>query len=187
MTICDIAANAIRNATLYKEVKDRVATLSSLYDAGLALNSVLEPHALLEVLFKIAMDELHAERIVFFRQIPGNSYFKAELCLGFEEDLQAVIYKAQYPVDNIQTPIGWVQAYGLPLKILNTSGDIGVSIGDPKVRSVLWMPINHGNNLRGILGVMSTAVNAFDQKPGAAVGAFFQPGCRSVGERQFVI
>src|SRR5581483_4396426 len=45
------AASALHNARLLDETRRRATQLGLLYDAGLALNSVLEPHAQIEFLF----------------------------------------------------------------------------------------------------------------------------------------
>jgi PAS domain S-box-containing protein len=159
--ISDISANAIRNAALYKETEERASTLASLYDAGLAINRVLESHAQLEILSKIAMEELHADRMVFLRYNPGYSCFKAELCLGFDKELQASISQRYYPENETQTPFDWVRVNELPLYNPNASGDPGFTLGDANVKSVLLAPVKHGQNIRGILGVMSTNTDGF--------------------------
>lgn len=162
ITLSDISANAIRNAELYKQVEDKVATLASLYDAGLALNGLLEPHAQLEFLLDIAKKELHAERMIFLKYIPAESCYVADSCLGFQEELQTAIYQNRYPPDGGQDSSSWLKTDNLPLNIPDIAGNFIFSLGDVEAHSVFWVPVQHGNNILGILGAMSSKINAFD-------------------------
>jgi PAS domain S-box-containing protein len=162
ITLSDISANAIRNADLFKQVEDKVATLASLYDAGLALNSLLEPHEQLEFLLNIALDELKAERMVFLRYLPVDACYVADLCLGFQEEVKASIYRSRYPSGDVQQSPGWIKTNELPLYNPDIASNLVLSLGDSEVHSVLWVSVHHGDNIRGILGAMSSKTNAFN-------------------------
>ncbi|MDR3576071.1 MAG: GAF domain-containing protein [Anaerolineaceae bacterium] len=162
ITLSDISASAFRNATLFKQVEDKVATLASLYDAGLALNSLLKPHEQLEFLLHIALDEIKAERMVFLRYVPADSYFVADLCLGFHEELIATIYQNRFPSSDGLDSVNWINTNELPFYNPDIAGNKNFSLGDIEMHSVLWVPVKHGNNILGILGAMSSKINAFN-------------------------
>jgi hypothetical protein len=65
-------ASAVRNARLIIETRTRAEQLEMLYDAGLALNSVLEPGAQLKILFEKAMRALRADRAEYFSYDPAT-------------------------------------------------------------------------------------------------------------------
>jgi PAS domain S-box-containing protein len=160
-TVSDICASAIWNVTLYRQVEDRVTTLVSLYDAGLALNNVIDLNEKFVFFLKIVMDEFHVERIAFLRFYPGKSEFKVEQTRGFSEGLQAAIGQSVFPVGREDSPVGWVYANEMPLNYPDTLGDVALCLGDPAVRSVLWAPVKHGDHFHGILCIMRTTANAF--------------------------
>jgi hypothetical protein len=76
------AASAVHNAGLLQETRNRAEQLALLYDAGLALNSVLEPGAQLNFLFNIAIKALHADRAEFFRHYPASGQVRFEIGVG---------------------------------------------------------------------------------------------------------
>ncbi len=162
ITLSDISANAIRNAALYQQVEDKVGTLASLYDAGLALNSLLEPQEQLEYLLRIAMNELNAERMVFLKYVPVDACYVADLCLGFQENVQASIYQSIYPLSDVQQSAPWIKNNELPINNPDIADNLALSLGDPEIHSVLWVPVQRGDNIRGILGAMSSKTNAFN-------------------------
>lgn len=159
----DISASAIQNAVLYKQVEDQVTTLTALYEAGLALNSVLEPHAQLGVLAKTAMRDLQAERMVFVQYIPEDDCFRTELCLGFSPDLENAIYRACYPSDASASPMHLVFNRQTPLYITTADPDPDNALGDTEVRSILWVPVKFRKKTQGVLGVMSSQTAAFNE------------------------
>ena len=161
-TISDFSANIIQNAQLYKQIQDRASTLASLYDASLAINSVLEPQAQLEFLSNIIMDEYQTDRVVYLVYKPEQGCFKTKICLGFPEELQKQIYQTFYPADESLFPIDWIRVNELPLYKPDLAFQAGFSLGDSIVQSALWAPVKHGKNLLGILGVMSSKPYAFN-------------------------
>ena len=154
-----------RNITQSKEAEQQLqnwaSTLASLYDAGLALNSVLNPQALFTFLSKIILDEFNADRTVFLRYIPMESRYTAEHCLGFSEEYQEFIDQTRFPADETQFPVDWVRVNELPLNKPNSIDNSAFALGDPEIHSTLWAPVKHGQNILGILGIMSTKSQAF--------------------------
>ena len=154
-----------RNITARKEaeqqLQDRASTMASLYDAGLALNSVLDSKAQFAFLSKIILDEFSADRVAFLHYLPVESCYSAEHFLGFSEDLQESIDQAHFPADETQFPVDWVRVHEQPLYKPNSIDNPAFALGDPEIHSTLWAPVKHGQNIRGILGVMSTKPQAF--------------------------
>lgn len=161
-TLSDFSANIIQNAQLYKQVQNRASTLASLYDASLAINSVLEPDAKLEFLSNIIMDEYQTDRLVYLVYKPEQGCFKTKICLGFQEELQKYIYQTNFAANEELFPIDWVRLNELPLYKPELNNNTELSLGDQSVQSALWAPVKHGKTFFGILGVMSTKPFAFN-------------------------
>ena len=101
--LANAAAGAIHNADLYNTAKTNADQLAMLYDAGLALNSMLEPKKLLSFLLQIAQQALSCERIAF---------------LHVNENTGTVLYEV---------------GHGLPQKLVEQLSRIEISMikGDP--------------------------------------------------------
>ena len=150
-------AGAVHNARLWQETQRRAEELALLYDAGLALNSILEPRAQLEYLLTIARRALRADRVTFFRYSPAHATLEPELCIGFDAETQARWYAA-----GGEMPIAReVAAQRLPCSVSDLTADPRYIEIDSTLRSGLWMPIEHEQRLLGVLGVLSTRPNAF--------------------------
>lgn len=153
------AAAFVHNARLYQEMEKRAVQLSLLYDAGLTLNSVLEPARQLDFLTRIAMRTVHAERAVFFRYLETTHELKLELITGVEDSGYA--YRRQVALDE---PIGveaWVARERLPVTLNNARADPRFAPTAEGVQSGIWVPVEHDNRLLGVLAVASTKLNAF--------------------------
>jgi putative nucleotidyltransferase with HDIG domain len=154
------AAGAVHNTRLLHETHTRAEQLALLYDAGLALNSILEPQTQLEYLLKIARRALKADCVSFFRYDAGRAAVIPELCIGFDAEGAARWHRLQMRADDETIP-GWIATHRLPVNLADVSGDPRYIAVDPKLRSGLWMPIEREQRLLGILGMLSARVNAF--------------------------
>ncbi len=154
-------AGAAHNARLLQEARSRAEQLGLLYDAGLALNSVLDSHAQLEFLLKIAMRALNAERAEFFRYDASLDQLSFELNIGYGDAHSAeAAARLRFSAADEQL-VAWVARQRTPLNVGDVQADSRWILIDPEIRSGLWAPIQHENQLRGILGVLSTRLNAF--------------------------
>lgn len=156
-----LAASAVQNARLFQETRTRAEQLALLYDAGLALNSVLEPHAQLEFLFKIMMQALHADRAEFLRYMPETNSLQIELAIGFSPAVQTDLHKLDLPLTNTNGVVTWVASQRIPLYLPDVHDEPRWILIDPQVASGLWVPVENGKNLLGVLAVLSTQRNAF--------------------------
>ncbi|MBI5650857.1 MAG: GAF domain-containing protein [Chloroflexi bacterium] len=154
-------ASAVRNAHLFQETRARAEQLALLYDAGLALNSVLEPRAQLEFLFKIAMQALHAERAEFFRYDSTREQFIYETALGFPDLVQRTLEQWSPTLTLENGMLSWVGRNRVPLYAPDVIADPRWVAIDPAIRAGVWVPVETDKHLLGVLAVFSTRVNAF--------------------------
>jgi len=156
------AASAVHNARLLQETNARAEQLSLLYDAGLALNSVLDPHEQLEFLFKIATKALNAERAEFFRYDAALNQLSAEVSLGYtDEKTRQAVSQLHFPLNAKTGMVSWVARHRVPLNVADVQAAPEWIVVDPELKSGLWVPVQHEDELLGVLGVLSTRVNAF--------------------------
>jgi GAF domain-containing protein len=159
--IAQQCVNAVENARLLQETSRRAEQLTLLYDAGLALNSILEPRAQLGYLFKIAMRALQADRAAFFRYAAARNPVQLEICVGYTAETEAALREVCARSTDPRSIIGWVIVHRLPLNLPDVSADPRYVVIDPQVQSGLWMPVEHEHQLLGVFGVLSTRQNAF--------------------------
>ena len=91
-----LAAGAVHNAVLLTETQKRAEQLGTLYDAGLALNSVLDQQAQLKFLLKLATRALSTECSSFFRFDAAHDDMRFEVGIGYsaetEKGLHALVF-----------------------------------------------------------------------------------------------
>lgn len=157
MLFASQAAGAVHNTRVWQETQRRAEQLALLYDAGLALNSILEPRAQLEYLLKIACRTLRADRVTFLRYNPARDQLEPELCIGYDAETAA-----RWQQLGAELPLAqWIAVQRLPLNLPDLSADSRYVPIDPSLRSGLWMPIEREQRLLGVLGVLSTRPHAF--------------------------
>ena len=155
------AAAAVSNARLLAETRTRAQQLGLLYDAGLALNGVLEPHDQLAFLFGIATKALHADRAEFFKVDAQRRALTFELGVGYSEEIEGRMRGVTFPVEETPEFNGWVYRNRTPLNISDVLADPRYVQLDPDIRSGLWVPVEHEDRVGGVLSVLSTRSNAF--------------------------
>lgn len=156
------AAGAVHSARLLEQTQQRANLLASVYDAGLALNSVLEPRAQLEFLFKIAIRALHAERAEFFHYEPASNELRFELGIGHPPETLARLTGLVLQGEDEDDIAGWVSKYRVPLSVPDVSIDSrwhGHS--DAGIHAGIWVAVEHEDKLLGVLGVLSERLHAF--------------------------
>lgn len=155
------AASAIRNANLLEEANRRAAQMALLYDAGLALNSALEPGAQFDFLYKIAIDVLKADRASFFHNDPANKILRFELGIGYQPEILEELNKLTFSTTEETSLNGWVAVNRLPLNIPDLDSDLRYRRIDPIQKSGLFVPVIRKNDLLGVLSVFSAKPDAF--------------------------
>ncbi len=156
------AASAVYNARLLDETRARAEQLALLYDAGLTLNSVLDPRVQLEFLLKIATRALNAERAEFFRFDASANQLRLEMNVGYaDENVKQSVSRLCFSTEDERGIVNWVAEQRLPLRLGDVQADPRWIVVDPDIRSGIWAPVQHESQLRGVLGVLSTRLNAF--------------------------
>ena len=155
------AASAVHSAHLLHQTSARAEQLALLYDAGLALNSVLEPRAQLEFLFGLAMKTLRADHAEFFRYNAEHMELRFELGVGYREGTLAAVHELVFALGAERGVIGQVAQGRTPLNLPDVFADPRWIVVDPEIKSGLWVPVEHEGQLLGVLSVLSGHVDAF--------------------------
>lgn len=154
------AAGAVRNAGLLDKTRARAEQLALLYDAGLTLNRTLEPRLQLELLCTIATKALHADNTSFFLYDAARNDLHLEFGVGLVYENE-VLRDARFPLGAERGLIGWVAQNRAPLNLSDVTADPRWIVTDPAIRSALWVPVLHDEQLLGVLSASSAHVNAF--------------------------
>lgn len=156
------AASAIHTTHLWEETTHRAEQLALLYDAGLTLNNVLEPRTQLEFLSKIAMRVLNAERAAFFRHDADSGTLDFEFGLGGGAEFSAQMQRTSCRAGDESHFAGWVSERRVPLNLRDLREDARWQDMDPQIRSGLWVPVEHGGALLGVLAVFAAPPYSFN-------------------------
>ena len=158
--LCGSAAIALENARLLAEARRRAGQLTRLYDAGLVLNRTLDPREQLEALSRIAMQALRADNSGFFRYDAARNEVYYEFGVGRGADLD-VARDLRVQVGTERGLVGWIAQNRAPFYLPDVTADPRWIVTDPEIRSAFWVPVQHEDQLLGLLSVSSTRVNAF--------------------------
>jgi PAS domain S-box-containing protein len=146
------------------ELGQRYAELSLLYDAGLALNRELDPRQQLETLFKIAMQALQADGAEFFHHDAATGVLRLEIGVGHYERLQDPASSLDFSIIDERGLVGWVGKNRVPFNSPDVLSDPRWVVIDSEIRSALWVPVESEGQLLGVIGVLGTRLNAFDEQ-----------------------
>ncbi len=167
------AASAVHNARLFEQTKTRAEQLGLLYDAGLTLNRMLDPHAVVNFLMTIAAKTVKAERVDFFRFDPDSQTLYFESGSGYMHD-QAIsrLGTSPMPLGSDRGLVGRVAADRVPLYLPDVHADPRWIAFDPNIRSALLAPVVREDELRGVVTVSSTREDAFSPSDQRLVSLF---------------
>ncbi len=154
-------ASAVRNARLLQEARARAEQLALLYDAGLVLNSVLEPRTQLEFLAKLAAQVVHADRASFFRYDAVAREMRLEVSIGYAPESAARLQAANQRMSDPSNIVGWIAENRVPANLPNVTADPRYVAVDSELRAGLWLPVEHEQQLLGVFGVLSKRPAAF--------------------------
>ena len=158
--LANAAAGAIHNADLYNTAKTNADQLAMLYDAGLALNSMLEPKKLLSFLLQIAQQALACERIAFLRINEETGSVLYEVGHGLPQKLVEQLTGIEIPVIK-GDPIDQLMQSHLPVKYSNKDVDLNSDIIDPNQKSYLLVPVTHDGTIIGIIAASDHSEDKF--------------------------
>ena len=157
------AIQAIGTAQVIEAANERAAKLALLYDAGLALNSLLKPRDQLQFLFKVALETLQTDRAEFYRFDPKQKTVTFELGVGYTPEILHKMRRVTHSMDD-EWPVAWVIQNQVPTNISDVSQNDHTKHLDPSVRSGLWVPVERHRQTKGVLGIFSTSLNAFTKE-----------------------
>ncbi len=155
------AAGAVHNARLLEETTERAQQLGLLYDAGLTLNRTLKPRVQLEYFCTIAAKALRADNTCFFRYDAARNDLGLEFGVGLAQEESDVLRDARFPLGAERGLIGWVAQRRVPLNLSDVTTEPRWIASDPAIRSALWVPVLHDDQLLGVLSASNTRLNAF--------------------------
>lgn len=157
----DLAAAALNNAELLRQAERRAQQLSLLYDAGLTLNRVLNSRIQLEFLFQIARRTLRSDQMAFYRYLPERDALCFELGIGMSDQIRAQLEAREFSVARAEGLAGWVAQQRLPALVSDVTNDARWLALQTQARAALAAPVEHENELRGVLLAMSYHTDAF--------------------------
>ncbi|CAG0940175.1 Cyclic di-GMP phosphodiesterase response regulator RpfG [Anaerolineae bacterium] len=143
-----------------EEIRLRAQQLELLYDAGLTLNQTLEPHAQLELLCQIATKALHSDNVTFFRYDAARNDLGFEFGVGLDQEL-GVLREKRFPLGAERGLIGWVAQRRISHHLSDVTADPRWIVTDQVIRSALWVPVLHDEQLLGVLSASSPRLSAF--------------------------
>ncbi len=157
--LANAAASAIYNTKLYQEVQTNADQLSMLYDAGLALNSLLEPKKQLSFLLKIAQQALHCERIAFLQYSTDTDKMTYETGHGLPADFADKLIGQEFSTKG--TLISKVLSDRLPIMYSDNELDPNSSLVDPSQKSYLLVPVVNDGKIIGIIAASDSHEEKF--------------------------
>ena len=158
----ELAAAALSNAELLRQTERRANQLALLYDAGLTLNRVLNSRTQLEFLFRIAQRTLRADRMAFFRYVPQGETLAYELGIGIPQNIEQQLLTHPFSVARGEGLAGWVAQQRLPALVADVFADERwFFIEGEDVKAAVVVPVEHEQNLRGVLMALNREKNAF--------------------------
>jgi PAS domain S-box-containing protein len=160
--LANASAGAIHNAGLYQTMQTTADQLAMLYDAGLALNSMLEPKKLLSFLLQIAQQALSCERIAFLSIKEDTGTVVYEVGHGLPQKLVEKLSRIEIQAKK-DDPIDRLIQSHLPVKYSNKDVDLNSEIIDPGQKSYLLVPVTHDGKIIGIIAASDHIENKFSQ------------------------
>lgn len=155
------AAAAVHNARLLQQTQQRATQLALLYDAALTLNRTLEVPAIIQHLLNIVTRTLHADHADFFRYDATTRTLRLDSTSGYANEFLDRLREHIFVEGDARGLVGLVAAERTPLYLPNVSEDSRYIIFDPSIRSALWVPVEHAEQLYGVLAIVSERENAF--------------------------
>ncbi|GAB4480657.1 MAG: hypothetical protein Kow0088_22390 [Anaerolineales bacterium] len=163
--LSDQAAIAIENASLYQRAENERRNLSVIYAIGHQLTSSLEPDEILSRAIRLATQSLEGNYGMAFRYLPDQNTLSLRATWGsFPTSVEE--YNDKIHWSNQPSFIGWVMKNRKADLIADVRQDsrwwhvVGYN---EEVRSAIAAPILFGDQLYGILAIMHSETNAFDE------------------------
>lgn len=157
------AAAAVHNARLLQQTQQRAEQLALLYDAALTLNRTLDASTIIQHLLSIVIRTMHADHADFFRYDAATRTLRLENASGYSDEFLATLREYVFVEGDARGLVGLVAAERAPLYLPNVLQDARYIPIDPSIRSALWVPVEHAEQLYGVLVVVSQREDAFSE------------------------
>ena len=174
--------HAIERKRAEQAHQQRAEQLGLLYDAGLALNRILDPHAQVEFLLKISRQSLYADRAAFFQWNEMTGQIGFQCSVGFPRGTLSQLrdysprseaeLEQRVSAQDENNVVAWVARHRVPLNLPDLSLDPRHNAFDPEVRSGLGVPVQHEEKLLGVIMMLSTRPSAFSPEDGQLLMLF---------------
>lgn len=152
------AVLAIENARLYNQAQNRIAELSTLYEIGLVISSVLERGELLEKVVNVVREKLHYLKVAIFLVEPQTRSLLIGGQSGYGDELRNLYFDL-----GEGSVVGWVAQQGRPLVVGDVAKDPRYIQADPRVKSEIAVPIIREGQTIGVLNIEDDKPDAFGE------------------------
>ncbi|HNB36890.1 MAG TPA: GAF domain-containing protein [Anaerolineales bacterium] len=160
------AAFILERSRLFEETQRRLTALEALYESGLSLSNLIEPHSIGSTIVNLLKKHMHWDHaVVRIRREDGDGvevigYGALELD---EENIDGEIDRMNYLISRVgEGMTGWVIQHGVAVRSGNLPADSRYIETYPGILSGLYVPIQNGEHALGVIGVESELPNAFD-------------------------
>ncbi|MBL8062906.1 MAG: GAF domain-containing protein, partial [Anaerolineales bacterium] len=161
------AAFILERTRLFDETHRRLTALEALYESGLSLSNLLEPHSIGSTIVNILKRHMHWDHaVVRIRRGDGDGIE----VIGYgavdmeDENLPAEIERMNRLISKVGDGMtGWVIQHGVAIRNGNLHADSRYIETFPGIQSGLYVPIQSGDQSLGTIGVESELPDAFDE------------------------
>ncbi|MFB5651287.1 SpoIIE family protein phosphatase [Leptospira wolffii] len=159
--LSDLAAIAIRNRRLIKDLKDRARELDCLYQISQAISNISEMDQFLNLTVNSISDVLGAERVSLIFQNPRTKSFELSKSVGFS------LEEESHLVDESRGILSEILSKGKPM-LVQGGDDVSPDLLTPqryKTRSFVSVPIRQDGTIIGIVSAADkTGGDSFSQQ-----------------------
>ncbi len=155
------AAGVVHDARLREGMRERSQQLELLYKTGVALNREYDAQVQMRLLLHSAVSALRSERGAFWSFNAQTGRLMYEIAFGSPPHIQELAKGLQFDL-NRDTGLAAVAARTRePLQVADVRTDARWIETEPEIRSAVWVPVMHQDNLLGVLSVASERVGNF--------------------------
>jgi diguanylate cyclase (GGDEF)-like protein len=149
---------AVRNASLYEELRKAHDELQVLYEAAKSVSGTLDLHTLLDSLVSVTCRAFGYDNGALMLVGQDNSELSVAASYGYAE-----------PITGMRIPsgvgiTGWVARTGSPLMVDDVRQDARYYRTDERTRSELAVPLIADGKVLGVFNVESARLGAFGQR-----------------------
>lgn len=168
----EVMASSLENIRLMRLAQDSYHKLGLVYDAGLAINSVLDRQTQLEYLLKLAKEALRAGQAVFFLYEPNENQLVFVSEFGSGELFPTNLSGLTIPVSSRGSGTAWAAAHHRSVIYNKRLESDAYLRRAPQAQSMLAAPVERDSKLLGMILVAAPQPEAFDAQDEQMLGLF---------------